>query len=402
MRVFSACMKIAKRRKASFVVYFCVYAVLLLSMTFLSDSSMYGDFAEKKPKYTLINRDGDSALSRELAKVLKDTGTFVELEDSKEAMLDAGFYGAVDCIFVIPDGYGEDFWNETGDSLQMWQWPSSADGYYLRSAVEQYLSLARMYQAAGEMTKEEMAEAASASMGMETEVTVRRYQDGAVVSEKIRLFQRFLPYILLLLCISGVSIVFMPFKKPEIRMRNLCSPVKPGNFAVGKLLYACAVGIGGWFFLNVMGIAVCLKEMMELDMRMWLLYLLNSLAVMLVAISVALLCSAFISSENVMSFVTNIVALAMSFLSGVFVPLEFLGKGILKAAKFIPVYWFEQTEGKISSLTGFSWENGKTVYEGILIQVGFAAAFFCIYLLVSKYQAQAEESFGSVKTEIEQ
>lgn len=395
-------MKIAKRRKLTFGIYFCVYLALLLSMIVLGDSSVYGDFTAQKPTYALISRDGDSALFAGLAKVLEKTGTPVEIEDSKEAMMDAGFYEAVDCIFVVPKGYGEEFWNGSDQSLEMWQWPSSSSGYYLRSAAEQYLSLVRMYQTTGEMSREEMAEAAASSMEKETEVTIRRYTDGAVASENVRLFQRFLPYILLLLCISGVSIVFMPFKKTEIRMRNLCSPVKPGTFAVGKLLYSCVIGVGGWFLLNMAGTITFIKDVQQLDVKMYVLYLFNSLAVMLVAISVALLCSAFVSGENVMSFVTNIVALSMSFLSGVFVPLEMLGGGILKVAKFIPVYWFEQNEGRISSLTGFAWSDVKSVYEGILIQVGFAAAFFCIYLLVSKYQEQAEESFGSVKTEIEQ
>ncbi len=402
MRVFSACMKIMKRRKLTMMVYFIVFAVLLLSMMFTGDSSMYGDFTAKKPKYTLINRDGSSAAADGLALVLEEMGTFVELEDSKEAMMDAGFYGAVDCIFVIPKGYGECLREGKDAALEMWQWPSSTTGYYLRSAAEQYLSLMRMYQTTGKMSEEETAEAAVASMERKTEVTVRKYMDGAAVGENIRLFQRFLPYILLLECISGVGIVFTVFRKTEIRMRNLCSPVKPTVFAMGKLLYALVVGIGVWILLHLMGGAATINDIQELDFRVLLLYLGNSLAVLAVAISVALLCSAFISNENVLHFATNIVALAMSFLSGVFVPLEMMGEGILKVSKLIPIYWYEQNEGRISSMTGFQWENLKPVYEGILIQAGFAAALFCIYLVVNKYQQQAEESFGTVKTEIEQ
>lgn len=402
MKAFSACLKIMKRRKMTFVIYFSVFAALLLSMVFLGDSSMYGDFTAKRPNYALISRDGGGALAQGLAKVLEYTGTEVELEDSKEAMMDAGFFQAVDCIFVIPEGYQQGFWDGEETSLQMWQWPSSSTGYYLRSAVEQYLSLIRMYQAAGGMSETEMAEAAADSMELETEVTVRRYTDGALVSEKIRLFQRFIPYIMLLICISGVGNVFLCFKKPEIRMRNLCSPVRPVSFAVGKFLYACVVGVGVWVLLNLMGIIACLKEWMGIDGRLWLLYFGNSFVFVFVAVSVALLCSAVISSENAMSFVTNIVSLAMCFVSGVFVPLEMMGSALLKVAKFVPVYWFEENEGRISNLAGFGWETLKPVYEGMLIQAGFAAALFCIYLLVNKYQQQAEESYGSVRTEIEQ
>lgn len=402
MRVFSACMKIMKRRKLTLLVYFFVFAALLLSMIFLGDSSMYGDFTAKRPKYTLINRDGSGAAAEGLAGILEEMGTFVELEDSREAMMDAGFYGAVDCIFVIPKGYGERFWEGDDTALEMWQWPSSSAGYYLRSAVEQYLSLVRIYQNTGRMSEEEAVQAALSSMERKTEVTVCRYVDGTAVGENIRLFQRFLPYILLLECISGVGMVFTAFRKTEIRMRNLCSPVKPTVFAVGKLLYAFVVGAGMWLLLNLMGGAAVIKELRGLDIRLIRLYLGNSLAAMTVAISVALLCSVFISSENVLHFAANVVALAMSFLSGVFVPLEMMGEGILKVSKLLPVYWYEQNEGRISSMTGFRWKDLQPVYEGILIQIGFAAALFCIYLLVNKYQQQAEESLCTVKTEIEQ
>lgn len=402
MKAFSACLKIMKRRKITFLIYFSVFAALLICMVLLGDSSMYGDFTAKKPNYALISREEDGALVRGLMEVLDHTGTRVELEDSREAMMDAGFFQAVDCIFVIPKGYEQGFWNGEDASLQMWQWPSSSTGYYLSSAVEQYLSLIRMYQAAGGMSETEMAESAAGSMELETEVTVRHYTDGAVVSEKIRLFQRFIPYIMLLICISGVGNVFLCFKRPEIRMRNLCSPVKPVSFAVGKFLYACVVGIGVWVLLNVMGIVMCLKDWMQLDARVWILYLANSFVFLFAAVSVALLCSALISSENAMSFVTNIVSLAMCFVSGVFVPLDMMGSTLLKVAKFVPVYWFEENERRISSLTGFGWESLRSVYEGILIQAGFAAALFCIYLLVNKYQQQAEEDYGGVRTEIEQ
>lgn len=402
MRVFSACMKIMKRRKLTMLVYFWVFAALLLSMIFLGDSSMYGDFTAQKPKYTLINRDGFGAVAEGIEQILEETGTFVELEDSREAMMDAGFFGAVDCIFVIPEGYEQCIQEGKDASLEMWQWPSSSSGYYLRSAVEQYLSLVRMYQNQGKMPEEEAVQAALASLKRKTEVTVRRYTEGTEVGENIRLFQRFLPYILLLECISGVGLVFTAFRKTEIRMRNLCSPVKPTVLAMGKLLYALVVGAGMWLLLNLMGGAAVANELRELDIRLILLYLANSLAALAVAISVALLCSVFISSENVLHFATNIVALAMSFLSGVFVPLELMGDGILKVSKLIPIYWYEQNERAISSMTGFRWKDLQPVWEGILIQVGFAAALFCIYLLVNKYQQQAEESFGMVKTEIEQ
>ena len=184
MRVFSACMKMMKGHKATLLIYVTVFAGLLLTMTFMGDSGVYSGFQGQRPKYALINRDEDSALVQGLAEVLEHTGTRIELEDSREAMTDAGFYQAVECIFLIPEGYGEKLKKGADAALEMWQWPSSASGYYLRSAAEQYLLLVQMYQKTGDMTDKGIAEAVAASMEKDTTVEMRQYMDGAAVSEK--------------------------------------------------------------------------------------------------------------------------------------------------------------------------------------------------------------------------
>lgn len=402
MRVFSACIKMMKQHKWVYLLYFVIFACLFL-IPVSGGMTDYGDFTEQNPKYTLLNRDGEGPLVKGLIQVLEANGTFVELEDSKEALMDAGFYQAVESIFWIPEGFETHFWAGEESELEMWQWPSSASGYYLQSAAEQYLSLVSLYRDSGaDLSEGEMAEAALKSMEKKTEVEIRQYTDGAVVSGKIRLYQRFLPYVMLLLCISGVSIVFLNFKKPDIRMRNLCSPMKPFSLAFQKFLYVCVVGTSAWVLFNIVGAFICFGDWKGVDWHLPALFLINSFAMALVSVASALLCSAFISSQNTQSFVSNIYALVMCFLGGTFVQLDLLGSGILKIAKFVPVYWYEENVEKICSLTGFGVENLGPVYRGMLIQLGFAAAFFCIYLVMNKYQQQAAESFGSVRTEIEQ
>lgn len=402
MRVFSACMKMMKHHKFTFFIYFSVFAALLISMTLLSDTSMYEDFTAEKPNYALINRDGGGALEEGLAEVLNGHGTLCELEDSREAMMDAGFYQAVDGIFIIPEGFEAAFWNGEEMKLQMWQRPSAAVGYYLQSIIEQYLSMARMQrEISADMPREEIARSAVSSMENETKVNLRTYMSGTMVSEKIKLCQRFVPYVLLLLCISCINIVFINFKKPEIRMRNRCSPLRPSAIAAQKLLYAGGLGLGAWILLNGLGALVCWKEWQGMDWRLPALLAGNSFMMLLVAVSIALLTSSFIDSENSQSFVANLLSLAICFLSGVFVPIEMLSSSLLHVSRFIPVYWYEENVGKIIGLTGFTVENLTPIWQGMAIQAGFAAALFCIYLVVNKYKEQAAESYGTVRTEVE-
>ena len=78
-----------------------------------------------------------------------------------------------------------------------------------------------------------------------------------------------------------------------------------------------------------------------------------------------------------------------------------MGESVLKFAKCLPVYWYEECLSKISGLTGFGMENLLPVWKCMGILLGFTAAVLCVTLAVNKHRSGAEESFGSNKTEIE-
>ena len=61
------------------------------------------------------------------------------------------------------------------------------------------------------------------------------------------------------------------------------------------------------------------------------LHCLNLLAFLMVALGIVFLIGQVMKKAETVSMVSNVIALGMSFLSGVFVPIEFLGDGIIKA-----------------------------------------------------------------------
>ena len=69
----------------------------------------------------------------------------------------------------------------------------------------------------------------------------------------------------------------------------------------------------------------------------------NALCYALVCLSLAFMFSYLIKSHNVQSAVANLVTISLSFLSGVFVPVELLGEGIRRLSIFLPTYWYVRT-----------------------------------------------------------
>ncbi|MNC77436.1 hypothetical protein D3C75_1293910 [compost metagenome] len=85
-----------------------------------------------------------------------------------------------------------------------------------------------------------------------------------------------------------------------------------------------------------------------------------------------------------MSAIANVVGLGPSFISGVFVPQQFLWDTVLHIASFTPTYWFVQGNTRISTLTSFNWNSLSPVFYDMLIQIGFAVAFLSAALMLGK------------------
>ena len=73
---------------------------------------------------------------------------------------------------------------------------------------------------------------------------------------------------------------------------------------------------------------------------------------------------------------------------------------MLAVAHFTPTYWYVSTIGELVKSTGMTSELLGTVWTGILVQAGFAAAFFSVALFVSKMRRQSSSGFGRTTTEL--
>ena len=111
------------------------------------------------------------------------------------------------------------------------------------------------------------------------------------------------------------------------------------------------------------------------------LAVLNSLVFSIMATMLTLLVSNIVTNEQTISIITQIISLGMSFICGVFVPLDMLGEGVLKVAKFLPAYWYEKANNMLCGVTPYNFNEYPTC---LLVQVGFLVAFFAVALMVGR------------------
>ena len=371
-------------------------------MTAVSVDQYSEGFEAQKPNFTIINRDGDSALARGLHEYLSRHGVEVPLEDDKETLQDATFYHASDYIAILPEGYSKAFLTDSPLEVQTITTPASAAGYYADSLANQFLSLTRAYRMAEPSMSEETAVGhALDDLGVQSQVDKKVFGSSQPVSEIYEIYYRMGCYILLVLVVLTISTVLLVFRRPDLRMRNLCSPLRPHSMNAQMVLCGGVVSIAAWLLYTIVGFLIYGNTLSGADWRIVALCILNSLVFLLVALSIAMLCSTFVRGSSAQNAVANFVGLSLCFLGGVFVPLEMLGNAMLAVAKFMPTYWYITALTDICDLTSITSASLTPIWQAMLVQLAFAAALLCVALVVGKVKGQSEQSFGRVSTEME-
>jgi len=103
----------------------------------------------------------------------------------------------------------------------------------------------------------------------------------------------------------------------------------------------------------------------------------------LIAISIVYFISYFVQSTSILSMISNVLGLGLSFLGGIFVPLEFMSTGVVAFAKFLPTYWYVKANQNIDVYTGAP-KQLSTLLSYIGIEFIFSLAIFSAALAASK------------------
>ena len=144
---------------------------------------------------------------------------------------------------------------------------------------------------------------------------------------------------------------------------------------LGSALFVVAI----WLIFMIAGVA----EFGMFRGRAWLT-LLNSFLFAMIAVSLSVLIASFHPSDLVVNLLAQILGLGMSFLCGIFVPMEWLSDSIAAAAKFLPAYWYIQANDLICGKQAY---DGQRVLVCLLIEAGFAVVFALASMVIRRYEA---------------
>lgn len=388
MRVFKSCFKVLQKNLGSMGIYFFIFLffAVLLSYTNATNDKK-NTFTDTRCRVAFFNEDGDTPLVRGLKDCLAKNADFVSIPDTLEGRQDALFYQDADYIIRVPKGFTESFLSGGSMQLERTAVSGSTMGVYMDSAVKRYMSLASIAKSVPGISQTQIVADVNGSLAQQATVDVHSF-GGTSETKPQTYYYRYLAYAIMAIVILGVSTLMMAFNRPDLRRRNLCSPLSLVSLnlqlVLGNLVFAAIV------FAGLVAVSFLLyRGAMRETSTVFLL--LNAFVYTLVCLSTAYLVGTLIKSRNAQSAVANVLSLGTCFISGIFVPQEYLGKAVLRIASFTPTYWYVNAVNAFDQSTGITAEGMRTAGKSALIQLGFAAVLIAIALVVAKYKRTGED-----------
>jgi len=383
MQVFKLCLKVLKKNIPSMLIYIVVFLVVSLIMSSAMSKEMQKNtlFTQKKSNMAFISEENSlliDGLKRELGKV----ANFVELPDEKEVLQDALYFRSVSYILRIPEGFTESFMKGENALLEKTTVPNSFTNTYIDLCIDKYLNNARLYvQHIKDISQESLVRHLESDMSVNTSIELKTNGKRPENHIYANYFFNYMSYSLLAVLILGMTSIMIVFYNNDLRRRNACSPLSARSINLQFILASLLFTAFTWMIMVVFCILYNLENSFNLNT---VYFMINSLIFAVCGTSISFLIGNLVKSANAISAVTNVVSLGLSFISGVFVPLELLGDSVLKIASFTPTYWFVKANNRIATLTQFNFSNMEPILSCMLIQLGFALAFFAVALVISK------------------
>lgn len=385
MQVFKAFYITLKKQLPSILLYFVIFLILSVLLSGNGKQQTEVVYNDSKVKIAVFDED-NTVLSKSLYEYLDKTQELKSIKKDKDSITDELFYRNVEYVLIIKDGFEEKITSGSFDDVvENVKVPDSVSGKLLDDKINQYLSVLSSY-ASGGFTLEETAAKALDTATITAEVTLLKIEGKEIEKTRAYYFYTYIPYVLICMLINGLGGILMTFRKKDLNWRIKCSALSERSRNTALISAGLLFGFVCWAAFVVLSLIFYKTEITGIR---GMLFIANSLVFLLVAMSLTYLVSFFVKSSSALNMASNIIGLGLSFLGGIFVPLEFMSNSVKSFSKFLPTYWYVVTNQTIDSFSN-SGEQYNTIFRNFGIQVVFAVVIFAAAIGISRSRKLAQ------------
>lgn len=382
MKVFETFLTVVKRN----IVVALIYLVITFSLSFAMSATdnVTTVFEESRQDVCVINNDS-SMLSAALYDYMAQKHNMVEIEDEIDKLQDAFYYNALDYMVRIPEGFGEAYLKDEDVQLDITAAKDSPGSIYVRNQLDAYLMT---YKAYSEIysDRDTIVEKTKETMEKNTEVITGTMESNSPDAPRFRSFFRMMPYAFISILIHIIGSVMVAFNQEQVYKRTRCSSSSPVKVSAQIVLGVALMAVAVWSVFFGLVVVIFKDELFGYSGSSYLI--INSLAFVVVALALAFFVGSVSKNDSVVSVLGVSLSMIISFLGGIFVPLEVMGEGTLKISRLLPSYWYMTNLNSVVKATTFTEAMKTDFARGIYIQLSFAVAMIAIgFLAVRKRRA---------------
>lgn len=375
MKVFKYYFKIAKARIPSIISYLfiCLTAIILIVSVSRKEGNV---FKASRHKLYVVDLD-KSNLSTSYINYLKRTNKITIKKEYNASLRDDLFYMLVDGIIVIPKNFENDYLKKLDVKPEKYTLGSN-DFYPTDNYIENnYFNVLNSYLQSGIDLNSSLKLIEDYKADDDTKLLLTNGN----MKETAAVYFNMAFYSLIASLIIIINILSKSFFSDSLK-RNLVSPLeqKKFNFIINLGHYVLGLLIMTIYFLP--SFFFFPKVVLS---KIGLLYFTNFVLFTLIITTLSIMISSLIK-HNIAAGggASTTISLFLAFISGLFVPQEFLPNGLLNFSKIFPVYWAAHLNNSISTFVKLESRELIIFRNDIFVMLLFFIIYFLILLLFPK------------------
>ncbi len=395
MQLYKNFFRMIRAHRGVVILYLAIMVIYTVSMIYSApyafDQNKTVD-TEKSANYSnlvVTLRDHDhSELSQGVQRFLETCGDVnVDETSSEERINDILYFRLVDFYIEIPEGFQESV--EAGEEPAMSYISHSqvsGNTFSFVNDVDSFVNVYRSYRAMGLPSDESVAKALETSVADVSFAIVSEAEEAkAGDARSYALYMSLMFFCFTCLCVmcTAIGAVIIESNKKMVSDRIDVSPVPASkrNWSNFAGLMTCA----GVIILAMMFFALVYGRGTEMIRKYTWVILLNLITTTFYVSALTLFVCSFSPKASSLNLISNSLGLSMSFLCGIYVPFEVLGKSVQTFAHFLPFFWSGKVLNTIYAGSGMNYTySAGSIFSSLGVQVLFGVAFLLLAMIVRK------------------
>lgn len=363
MTVFKSYIKVMKKNFTGILLYMVIFIGISVMITLSLSNSEPGNYVETNKTIAVIN-ESQSSEAKNLENYLRKSFDVTEIKTDEKSIKENIFTQYVAYVLKI----------NKDDSMEYYVNKDEGVSFIVNGKIEEYLNtndILKKYKIkdADEITDKILDKNVKISYSKD---------ESSLKAESLYYYYNSQSFVVMSILMIGVFLGYSKYKQANVKARMAVSATP--DRTIERKIVMCSMAFIGFVWSVFLITAVILFDKDVLFGPVGVKYIISSLVYLLPVYGLSYFVATLSKDSNTNMAMVNFIVLPLSFISGVFVPLEFLPKFIEKIAIISPMYWNNKLYSSIFS--GNFGDQNTIVYIGI--QILFFLTFTLLGYLSSK------------------